>query len=109
MTNIKWRAWYANGSVYSSNEILWENLPVNDLVIAKAWLSKKKVLACGSDAIYFDENADPCFVNVNLPTKEFEELAQEISMKGLLKFGKHLPDDEYENLYNLALASQWEY
>lgn len=106
---MRWKVWYADETEYTSKDCSFEDLPVQGLVIAKAFLETKKVIASGTDAIYFDPNADPCFIGVNLPTPEFQRAAEIVAEQTRrLKFGQFLSNEVYERIYNKAKVAQWQ-
>jgi hypothetical protein len=101
---MRWRIFYADGSTADSSRDSWRTAPARGALIA-VWYRPDGIrrVECGADAIYWDENAEPC--SLNLPTAELREIADRYAKDGTLKFGQLVPDELYERVWLQAIES----
>lgn len=100
---MRWKAWYADGRVYSSEATSWEQLPREGLVVVTGERDGKRFIESGDDAIVL---AGEAIVGVNLPLPELEEVAVRLAEAGVLKYGVLMPDADYEALWLRAHVDQ---
>lgn len=99
----RWRVWYADGTSVSSDASTWARLHAHDLLILKVWPDDgPKAIYCGLDAIWWDGER---IFQLDIP-EPFMKVAKKEAQAGRLKFGRAIPDDEYEALYSEALAAR---
>ena len=101
---MRWRAWYADGASVDSDSATWHDLPADGLVVLKVWPDDgPKQLFCGHDAIWWDGEGET--FQLDLP-KPFARRAAREARAGRLKYGRLIPNEDYERIYAEALAAQ---
>jgi hypothetical protein len=101
---MRWRAWLADGSSVSSTNSDWGDVPMHHVVVLKLWPDEgPKAMYHGHDAIWWDGTGE--IYQLDLPPN-LHGWARREGFEGRLKFGKQLPNADYERIYAEALAAK---
>lgn len=101
---MRWKAWLADGTPVSSEQMAWRDVPAEHVVMLKVWPDDgQKAMYHGLDAIWWDGRGR--VYQLDLPPA-IKGVARAEAKAGLLKFGLHLPDELYEQIFAEALAAQ---
>jgi len=105
---MEWRIWYcgANGqscALSGNTQKAWRNAPRENAVVLKVWRGDRKEIYCGHDAIWWDGEGK--VFQIDLPDP-FLAVARAEAEAGYLKFGLLVPNEDYERIYEEALAAR---
>lgn len=103
---MRWRAFYADGSTFGSDDGTWAQAPGDGCLILKLWpAAGEPRMFSGHDAIYWDGEADEAG-QLDLPTEGFRALAQAEADGGRLKFGVLVEPERYEEIWTEAIEAE---
>lgn len=95
---MRFRAFYADGTEITSRDMIWADLPDQDLVVAVWWDEKgTRHLECGADAII---EVTGELISVNLPTSEFRGAARRSG--DAIKFGVYMAPEAWATIRKRA-------
>lgn len=99
---MRWRVWYGDGVTREGQSLDdWRALPEQNAVIAKIFSDPPQLWA-GYDTLVW---TDAGIKGADTPCPEFAAAAADLAARRLLKYGRYLPDADYERLWRDAVAA----
>lgn len=100
-----WKAWYADGNIYSSSEISWKELPESGMLGVVVFLNPPyREIVSGGDWYYLDDDSHPSCTDTH------EEWGEWVSKPDAppdeIKQGEGVADEQWSKIQTEMMESK---